>query len=519
MEGSAKFMQCDNSVCLFFERNKDQCLEILQNRLLDEAALIRFSKTRGFCVSGVVKGDPSKFITRGWLSSDNVDTGVVQQFHPFRSYPLHIGGELCKLNVTPTSSLDRDSFNKYLLKASELLPPIESINKRVETANVVATLAILLEPIYWPIITSKTTYSGGISFKEHEKKEINYRERVLSLVKSLEPTEWYKHHENLRIQAAEMDDNSDLYILLRLSPWVKMKRVTGQIGGALWIRLIAEVLRRAFRDAHDVNWPEEDQAFGQWYPGARERVFGTEFPIDNTLIARPHLAFEFGLYTGSTIRWYLEGETEYYAALHSLPRAAFGGIELINLKGAIGKGKASTPLRLADNLIKDKELRRFSFISFDGDVSSNVRAITRQIENGNVVGYINHNAPDFEFANFTLCELIEVAASLDEEQGADAQAIRNGNWANVYSGKAFEERYRSLSEIGQGGLKGEKWGAALAQYALDKPLLSGSEQKRPFFETLNHALLARRVKYEYQRDNFQINTSTFQIEPLEPKPN
>lgn len=156
-------------------------------------------------------------------------------------------------------------------------------------------------------------------------------------------------------------------------------------------------------------------------------------------------------------------------------------MELINLKGAIGNEKASTPLRLADNLVKDKELRRFSFISFDGDLPANVRAIKRQIDNGNVVGYINHNNPDFEFANFKLCELIEVAAILDEEQGVDAQAIRNSSWANVNSGKAFEERYRSLSKIGQGGLKGERWGTALAQYALNNPLIHGSEQKRPFF--------------------------------------
>ncbi|MEZ9509551.1 hypothetical protein [Vibrio breoganii] len=511
-------MHSSNNVCLYFEKSKVQCFELIQNRLLNEAALINFSKLRGFFVSGVVKGDPSKYIKRGWLNSDNLDTSSTELFHPFRFYPLHIGGELCKLNIAPTSTLDRDSFNEFLPKISELLPSLETISKRVETANLVATLGILLEPIYWPRITSKTSYPAVTTFDEYEDKLANYREQVLSLVRKLDPTEWCKHHENLRFQAAEMDDNSDLYILLRLSPWIKMERTTGQIGGALWIRLIAEVLRRAFRDVHNVDWPEEDQAFGQWYPGARERTFGTEFPTDNTVIAKPHLAFEFGLHTGSTIRWYLEGETEYYAALHSLPRAASGGVELINLKGAIGKEKASTPLRLADSLFKDKELRRFSFISFDGDVSANVRAIKRQIDNGNVVGYINHNDPDFEFANFTLCELIEVAANLDEEQGVDTQTIRNSSWANVGSGKAFEERYRSLSNIGQGGLKGERWGAALAHYALNNPFIHGSERKRPFFETLNYALLSRRVKYEYQRDNFRINSSTFQVETLDSQP-
>jgi hypothetical protein len=501
----------------FFEQNKNLCFEISQNRLLNEAALIRFSKSRGFNVSGVVKGDPSKYINKGWLNSDNLDAGSTELFHPFRLYPLHVGGGLCKLNITPTSTLERHSFNEFLLQISKLLPSLESISKQFETANLVATLAILLEPIYWPIITSRISYSIVATSEEYEAKLIHYREKVLSLVKKLDPKEWGKHHENLRFQAAQMDDNSDLYILLRLSPWVKIERTTGQIGGALWIRLIAEVLRRAFREVHNVNWPEEDQAFGQWYPGARERVFGTEFPTDNTGIAKPNLAFEFGLHTGSTIRWYLEGETEYYAALHCLPRAASGGLELINIKGAISNEKPSTPLRLADCLAKDKELNRFSFISFDSDVAANVRFIKTQVVKGNVVGYINCNTPDFEFENFTLCELIEVAARIDEEQGADAQAFRNHSWDNVHSGKVFEECYNNLSTIGQGGLKGEKWGAALAQYALNHPLIHGSERKRPFFETLNFALQSRRVKYEYQRDNFSINSETFQIAALDSK--
>lgn len=390
------------------------------------------------------------------------------------------------------------------------MPSIEYICNKFEKANIVATLAILLEPIYWPTITSRVSYPVLITAEEYESRLTNYREKVLSLVSELDPKEWIKHHEKLRFQAAQMDDNSDLYILLRLSPWIKRERTTGQIGGALWLRLIAEVLRRAFRDIHNVNWPEEDQAFGQWYPGARERIFGTEFPTDNALIAKPNLAFEFGLHTGSTIRWYLEGETEYYAALHCLPRAASGGIELINIKGAISNEKPSTPLRLADCLAKDKELKRFSFVSFDSDVTSNVRFIKTQVAKGNIIGYINCNSPDFEFENFTLDELIEVAARLDEEQGADAQAIRNHNWGNVCSGKAFEQCYDQLSKMGRGGLKGERWGAALAQYALNNPLICGSKRKRPFFETLNFALQSRRVKYEYQRDNFYICSETFQ---------
>lgn len=280
----------------------------------------------------------------------------------------------------------------------------------------------------------------------------------------------------------------------------------------MWLRHMAEVLRRGFRDVYGLNWPEEDQAFGQWFPGARERIYGTERPTEETSIAKPNVAFEFGLHTGSTLRWYLEGETEYFAALYILPKAASGGLELVNLKGAVGNERANAALRLADGLIQDKELRRFSFISFDMDVAANLKAIRRQVQIGNIVGYINCNNPDFEFANFTLAELVDVAATMDANQGANSEKIRNSDWSGIKSCKQFEENYRKLSEIGQNGLKGEQWGKALAEYALNNPYLDGKDKKRPFLEAVNNALQSRRVKYDNQRDNYFINQETFQIE-------
>ncbi len=504
----------ENNIQLFISEYRERYSEILQNRLLDESALIRFSSERGIAVSGVIKGDPSNFLERGWLESDELPGNENILFHPFRIYPLHIAVESCRLNITPSSSIERESFNEFLVKASDSLPSLENISERAQLANEVANLAILIEPIYWPIITFRTSWSGFIELNDHKKLVDFYKERVLSLIQKLDTDVWYKHHENLRFKAAQLDDNDDIYILLRLSPWIKRERTKGQIAGALWLRHMAEILRRAFREVYDVNWPEEDQAFGQWFSGSRVSIYGTEHPTEEPVISKSHVAFEFGLHTGSTLRWYLEGETEYYAALYILPRAASGGLELINLKGAVGNERANAALRLADGLIQDKELRRFSFISFDMDVAANVKAIRRQVQNGNVVGYINGNIPDFEFGNFTLKELIEVAAIMDEKRGANSESIRNDDWSEVRSGREFEENYRKLTGIGQKGLKGEEWGKSLAEYALKNPFLDRKKKRRPFLETVNHALQARRVRYDFQRDNYYIDPESFQIEKI-----
>ena len=496
----------------FITECREKYSEILQNRLLDEGALIRFLSERGISISGVITGDPGKFLAMGWLESDQLPDAEACLFHPFRMYTIHLVANACRLNITSSSSIDRDSFREFLTRANDFLPSLEKITEIALMANEVANLAIILEPIYWPTITSRTSISGFIDFDDHKKLADSYREDALSLIQTLDPDVWQKHHEKIRVRAAQLDDNGDIYILLRLSPWIKRERTKGQIAGAMWLRHMAEVLRRGFRDVYGVNWPEEDQAFGQWFPGARERIYGSERPTEETSIAKPNVAFEFGLHTGSTLRWYLEGETEYFAALYILPKAASGGLELVNLKGAVGNERANAALRLADGLIQDKELRRFSFISFDMDVVANLKAIRRQAQIGNIIGYINCNNPDFEFANFTLKELVDVAATMDESQGASSEKIRTSDWSGIKNGKQFDENYRNLSEIGQKGLKGEQWGKALAEYALNYPYFDRKDKKCPFLEAVNYALQSRRVRYDNQRNNYFINPETFQIE-------
>jgi hypothetical protein len=224
------------------------------------------------------------------------------------------------------------------------------------------------------------------------------------------------------------------------------------------------------------------------------------------------LAFEFALNTVSVVRWYLEGETEYYATRAVLPQAAAGGIELHNVRGDLGRERGNAARKLVDELRQDREVHRFSFISFDTDVEANLRVIRRQVEEGSIIGYVNANTPDFEFANFTVDELVEVAARLDEAQGTSGDALRHGDWTGILNARDFEHRYCTLSSRRPRGLKGAVWGAALGEFAAEVPHLGGAGRLRPFLEAVDQALRARRVRYEHQRDHLQINPESFQTE-------
>ena len=490
----------------------DQDLEMLrQNSLLDEGALIRFARDRDIVVSGVVTGDPGKLHKQGLLTRDGLDHESNPLFHPFRMYPLHKTLEACKFSSATSALLQRDSVLALVEQVLASPQSVDRIEKIALESNRVADLAILLEPVYWPRITGTRVHSVTVSESDFKSLLGQYREKALRLVHALNPTFWRKVHKSLRIDTAKMDDNCELYLLLRLATWKQRERLKGLISGALWIRHIAEVIRRGFEEVHGERWQEEDQAFGEWLSGGRKIAFGSERPLDDELQSGPYLAWNYGLFTGSAVRWYVEGETEYHAVLHVVPEPSKVGIELVNLRGTIKSDRDNIALKLRDWLIEDKKLRRFSMISFDCDVATNVKTIRRQVEQENIVGFIAAHKPDFEFANFTVQELAEVAAGIDEAYDFPGDAVRNADWTGISNKRDFEERYRQISARHPPGLKGEEWGRALAAYMDDHPRRSDDDSERRFWREIRAALMGRIAHYDIQKERYRFHQDTFEL--------
>ena len=216
------------------------------------------------------------------------------------------------------------------------------------------------------------------------------------------------------------------------------------------------------------------------------------------------------------MRWYVEGHTEYYAIIESVGDPQKFGVELVNLRGNIKSGRDNAALKLEEWLMEDKALRRFSIISFDLDVPENMKAIRRQVQMDNIVGSISPHNPDFEFANFSVKELVEVAAGIDESHGCSGDAVRKANWDDVKTGRAFEETYRKVSNRTPGKLKGEEWGRALAKYALEHPNRVDDGGKRPFWRDIRAALLGLFSNYDSTKGSRGFDEETLQ--PIDRKP-
>ncbi len=379
---------------------------------------------------------------------------------------------------------------------------VEALNQRVRVAKELVNLAVLLEPLYWPLITGIRRISVGDEGEPHPDQKESYFTAVRNLVKSLRAEVWQGRHAFLLKDAPRLDENRELYLLLRLSSWKQREDLRGQIAGALWIRHIAEVIRRGFEEVHGEKWPEEDQAF----PMSRERLYGSERPLDDPDRSRPNVVRRFGLSTGSAVRWYVEGATEYYAVRELLPDAELLGIELMNLSGALPKNKGNAALNLQQWLQEDARQKRFSILMFDEDRADTRKTINAQLPH--VVGSVFMSKPDFEFWNFTLSELVDVAARMDESQGLPVEGLRGADWNEVATGAEFDKRYSSASASHR-PLKGEKWGRTLARFAAEHPKRPGDSEERPFLQAVTHAILARSSNYGHDKENFRIDPATY----------
>jgi hypothetical protein len=492
----------------------DELKNLRQNQLLNEKELIQFCKDRDIPIFGVVSGDPSKLQARGWLTTDGIDADGSCMYHPFRFFVIHIILDSLSLPLTRSAYLEREAVLPLLEHdICDWLPSDEKLGELSAISNRIVELAVLLEPLYWPKIAG---YQLRTTLIPEEKLDITtYHNKVKSIIAALLPEEWEVIHEQLRFRAANIDTNDSLYLLLRVASWNQRKNLKGKISLALWIRHIAELIRLAFEEHHNVSWPEEDRAFEVWSENGRWLMYGSDRPLDDPTEAQLRLAFLFRLATGSSVRWYVEGDTEYHAILEVIPNPSKVGIELLNLKGNIAGEKDNIAMKLSDSLMQDLAHRRLSIISFDKDVTSNVKHIQKQINEDRIVGYIAAHEPDFEFANFTLKELIEIASEIDEEYGVSGQCLLDGDWHDVSNARQFEKRYCELSARKPRSLKGSEWGKHLARYAQKHSRRSDNQEERSFCVEVRAGLLGKTVHYDYQKEKYCFDKMTFKLKKRE----
>ena len=426
-------------------------------------------------------------------------------FHPFRFYILYHLERVFSQNILSGQYLWNK--NGYITLSELRIKNLDSHTsssgfiKSVTNWNEVCELAISLEPWTYPEIFSQIKWNGFGSFESHQEKvsEMKKEVRTSLLRKGIEKLE--DERKWLCKDANTIDQNGRIHLLLRLAKGDTRHGLKGAIGGAMILLTMAEMYRRASEDVFDVKLPEEDELRpGQWVPGTRKMLYGTERILDAERQVINEYLFQLGLNYNIRINCYVEGDTE-LGALKQIAGIETG-VAFINIKGQFLIRNKGVSFR--DALRNDMASKIYSVIVLDGDNVDNVRAVKKAAKDGEMKGLFYISKPDFEMHNFTVKELAEVALEIAKDNGIQKidflrliEATANSSSGNEFIKKAHEFSQELERYLG----KGEMWGERLYKYASKKPYFrpkGSSEEKER--EIMRIAMVLRNAtmgSYEY----------------------
>jgi hypothetical protein len=109
--------------------------------------------------------------------------------------------------------------------------------------------------------------------------------------------------------------------------------------------------------------------------------------------------------------------------------------------------------------------------------------------------------------------LVEIAATMDEQNGLSDTSIRQANCDGITGAKEFGQWYQAASARCGGNLKGEAWGRVLGRHAREHRKIHGHE--RSIIDQTRAAIFGWSTSYGSHSRNFTLDPDTFR--PI-PKP-
>lgn len=376
----------------------------------------------------------------GGAAGLRIPEGVTPLFHPFRYYVLHWIEGMLSFNVTSLSTLTtRETVSLTGLheriagwKDERFGSP--SFQAELREFNDRVTLAALAEPAYWSRIfgylTRQTDYEPeklGFSEKEYnalgsdERKRLaadlfdsradEQREAARVVFEGAELNRVEYERRRLCEAADVLEGNRDLQTALRITRGVGGLFLEGALGGAMLMRTMAEILRRASEDIFGTDLPEEDElGLNLLSPEARKEYkrdnFGSHRLLDDEEAGRDFVRMQ-DEPVETRVRWYVEGDTEEGALIEALGPEGERVIEVVNLRAQLGpRGRDASSFHR--RLKRDLDDGIFSFVSIDADDRNVERILEQAVKDRLLFGRIFFAKPDFEIENFEPEELGEV---------------------------------------------------------------------------------------------------------------
>src|SRR6266487_1597051 len=462
---------------------------------------------------------------KGWRkpvkTAKSLPVGVKLLFHPFRYYVLYHLDKGLELNISRMQMFNQEGYPRVLdiiLSRFNNWSSSDQLVPRIEAWNDVASLAIVTEPCMYVRIFRSIRYSlseinNMDTWREEIQNQIDryWQDHIADLYQRIGIDRLEEIRQELCIATQMLDSNRWVHTLLCLGRGNLRKELKDRLGGALILRTMAEMLRRATEKAFNTKLREEDEPGFGWMPeDVKAKVYGSNRLLDGDENVAREFMRQYELHYGLRLRFYVEGATEWAALRHHFQTIGADFIEVINLRGEVAQ-KGGKGVTFRENLRSDIAMHVFSIVLIDGDRSDFASAVKKAAADDEICGCFFLSAQDFECANFDLSELEEVLwliALEDEENKVTEQDRQRLHEAIKYVSNAEElikQARKALPQLAHLS-KGETWGEKLIEYTWDHP--ERHDNERQVIEAIREALTTRTASYEITRCEYQVDPQT-----------
>ena len=487
---------------------------VISSRKLRQSGLV-YIKRDDFGRHIYADGRKPRRSAKGWAEEfkrlKKLDSSIQPLFHPFRFYVIYTLNRRLKLSIVPIQTLHPIDVYKGLLekvlKAMQKVISTTHFRQQIQEANAIAALAIATEPYFYERIFN--------SFRWYDDEKVqreNISEHWKNVTHSYQQIgrEAVEKARRTLCQAAQiLDGNIDIHTLLRLAKGDLRLKLKGNLGGAIYLLTMAEMLRRGAEEIWNVQLPEEDESgFAMWPAGVKNRVYGADRILDSGVQVANEYLRQFRLDYGIRVRWYVEGETEIGALGWVIDALGAHFIELVNLRGRVVQKRI---LSFRDSLRADINAQIFSLVYIDSDTSENVRAVRKAAEDDEICGAFFIANQDFEFDNFTPAELEGILWewAIEKNASPNSRKILHRAISSAMSGKEVIEKAKSALVELCAISKGISWGERLMRYAWEHT--DWEAELKPMVRAVRMALFARSYSYNLSRKEDRVDPKSGQL--------
>ncbi len=443
---------------------------------------------------------------------ERIHSEIIPMFHPFRCYILYQICNSLKFNYSSIQILlyskgFDELITRYINRFNDWSSKKE-ISLLFKYWNYVTSLAVISEPGVHNIIFNKVTWDISDSFESIIYRLGILREKVKKLFQTIgeEHIEYYR--DEICTDAETIDPNKNLHLIIRLMKSNERKGLKGHISLAILFLTMAECLRRNLENTFQRKYPEEDECgFGEVFRSAKLLLQSSTRVLDGDRVVANQFLRRFGLDYGIRINVYVEGNTE-FEVLNS-EFSTNSSVLIINLRGRF-KEKQGKGVSFRESLRNDIKSKIFSLILLDGDVSENYRAVRKAAELNEICGMFFVSKPDFEFQNFKIDELTEIAFQLAVKKGLKNHSL-NELKKNTDKAKSAKEFFKILHDISPFFLsitKGGNWGKELVKYAIKNP--NGKEFGDENDRLINYVI---RIIYNGFNVSYEVTRQKYKVDP------